>query len=916
MRAEPMTAHPQRKTFAKHFVGVTSALRSLAAGLAVTFVLAVSMSGRATAESTYSFDTTPGKLPKTVIPVHYAIELTPDLKSLGIAGVEVVDVEVREPTARLVLNAVDITLGAASIDEDTQAAEIKLDAAAETATLTFPKVLAAGAHRLRIGFTARINAFGRGLFFVDYPTNSGVKRMLASHLEPADARRIFPCWDEPAFKATFALTVTVPRNFLGVGNMPVTREEPVAPDLKQVAFAPTPKMSSYLFVFAAGELERLTAETDGVTVGVVTTAGKREQGRFALENAVKLLDYYNNYFGIKYPLPKLDLIAVPGGIGGAMENWGGIVFFESRLLFDPSTNADTARRGIFSVLAHEMAHLWFGDLVTMGWWDNLWLNESFASWMQEKAAEHFYPQWQTWLNGYGQKQYAMALDARRTSHPIQQTVADHSEAIAAFDGITYNKGQALIRMLENHLGERAFANGIRNYMAAHAYGNTTTADLWQALESAAGKPVTGIAASFTEQDGVPLIVAETSCSGDTQRMTLRQDRFAIVPASSSPASTQATVLPPRTWQVPISVGPLRITQPAEHLLLQGSSDIAAGSCGEAVKVNLGDVGYYRTEYGPNSRAALAKSLALMTPDDRVNFLADSWALVQAGRAEPPSYLALIEEISRDDRRAVWDQAIGALTTLDRLARDRAERPALRGYARARLRPLFDRLGWDGSGSGDDENTLLRASLISALGQFGDEDILAEARRRFVAFLQDPQSLPNALRDPVTHLVGVSANSASYDTLLALARKSTVTNERLRYYYAAASARDATLARATLALTLTDELPNTIVGGLINTVAASGEQPDLAWEFVKENFDALAARLGPSFRDAFIATFMTNFGDDAHAAELAHFAPAQATSGGRVITARALETIAISADLKTRALPAVNAWIKAQNGGRP
>jgi aminopeptidase N len=306
----------------------------------------------------------------------------------------------------------------------------------------------------------------------------------------------------------------------------------------------------------------------------------------------------------------------------------------------------------------------------------------------------------------------------------------------------------------------------------------------------------------------------------------------------------------------------------------------------------------------------------MTPDDRVNFLADSWALVQAGRAEPPSYLALIEEISRDDRRAVWDQAIGSLTTLDRLARDRAERPALQGYARARLRPLFDRLGWDGSGSGDDENTLLRASLISALGQFGDEEILAEARRRFAAFLQNPQSLPNALRDPVAHLVGIGADRASYDTLLALARKSTVTNERLRYYYAAASARDATLARATLALTLTDELPNTIVGGLINTVAASGEQPDLAWEFVQTNFDALSAKQGPSFRDAFIANFMTNFSDDAHAAELAHFAPAQATSGGRVITARALETIAISADLKTRALPAVNAWIKEHNGGRP
>jgi aminopeptidase N len=902
-----MIAAPSRPAFTRPRRRISLAVL---AALVSTVVLTASMSGAALAEPSFSFDATPGKLPKTVIPLHYAIELTPDLGSLALAGVEVVDIEVREPTARLVLNAVDMTLGAASIDDEAQRAEIALDAAAETATLSFPQPLAVGAHRLRVGFSARINSFGRGLFFVDYPTDTGVKRMLSSQLEPADARRIFPCWDEPAFKATFALTVTVPSAFLVVGNMPIAHEEAVAASLKRVSFAPTPKMSSYLFVLAAGELERLTADADGVSVGVVTTAGKREQGRFALDSAVKLLAYYNDYFAEKYPLPKLDLIAVPGGFGGAMENWGGITFFESRLLFDPLSNAETAQRGIFSILAHEMAHQWFGDLVTMGWWDNLWLNEGFASWMQEKAAEHFYPQWQTWLNGNGQKQYALALDARRTSHPIQQPVADQSEAMTAFDGITYNKGQALIRMLENYLGESAFRDGIRHYMAAHAYGNTTTADLWQAIERAARKPVTGIAASFTEQDGVPLIFAETTCSGDTQRMTLRQDRFVIAPSGSS-TTRVGTILSPHTWQVPISIGPVPTTRPAEILLLNGTTEIAAGSCGAAIKVNLGDVGYYRVEYGPSSQAALAKSLALMAPEDRLDFIADGWALVEAGRAGPPSYLELIEGIGADDHRAVWEEVIGALTRLDRLGRDRPERAALQGYARARLRPLFERLGWDGGGSDDD--ALLRSSVITALGEFGDGEILAEARRRFAGFLQNPATLPNALRDAVTHLIGINASRTTYDTLITLARKSIATNDRVRYYFAAAGARDATLARATLALTLTDELPSTLVGGVINTVASSGEQPDLAWDFVQKNFDALAKRLGPSFGDAFIANFMTNFSDDAHADELKRFAPAQATSGGRVMTARALETMALSADLKTRALPAIDAWIRQRNG---
>jgi aminopeptidase N len=869
--------------------------------------------GGAAAESRYSFDTTPGRLPKTVVPTHYAIELEPNLDSLTLAGLEIIDLEVREPTARLVLNAVGMTLTAAVIDNEAQGADITLDAASETATLTFPRPLAAGPHKLRIAFSAGINKFGRGLFYVDYPTDGGTKRMISSHLEPADARRIFPCWDEPAFKATFALTVTLPRTFLAVGNMPIAREEPVTPTLKQVTFAPTPVMSSYLFVLAAGELERMSAKADGVTVGVVTTLGKREQGRFALERAVDLLRYFNDYFGVKYPLPKLDLIAVPGGFGGAMENWGGITFFESRLLFDPASNAATARRGIFSILAHEMAHQWFGDLVTMGWWDNIWLNEGFASWMQVKAAEHFFPQWQTWLNN-DSKQFAMSLDARRTSHPIQQPVANETEAMAVFDGITYSKGQAFIRMLESYLGEATFRDGIRKYMADHAYGNTTTADLWRALEAASGKPVAAVAAGFTEQAGVPLVVAQATCVGDEQRIALRQERFRILSPSAAAKEQAAASARPR-WQVPVALGRPGALRPAQTVLLQDRSEIVVGQCGEPVKLNLGDIGYYRVEYDAASRAALAKALPLMAPADRVNLLADSWALVEAGRVEPASYLELVEEIGNDGTRAVWEQVIRTLTRLDWLARNRPERPAVQAYARAKLRPLFDRIGWEARAAEVSDATLLRGRLIRVLGDLGDEEILAEAKRRFAAFQQDPAALPPALRDAVTHLVGVTADRATYDMLLTLARKTMNTGERGRYYSAAASARDAALARASLELTLTDELPSNLVGNVIGTVASSGEQTDLAWEFVQKNFDTLANRQGPSFRNTFVSNFMTNFSDAAHAAELASFAPVHATSGGKMVAERSEEAILIAADFKARALPAIDAWIKQRNGGR-
>src|SRR4051812_12594650 len=484
--------------------------------------------GSSRAEPTHSFAATPGKLPKTVVPIHYSLDLQPDIDKLTIAGAEVVDIEVTEPTDRLVLNAVNLTVETAAIEGDAgRASQIVPDRTAETVTIIFPRAIAAGRHQLRIGFSAHINRFGRGLFVVDYPTSDGRTRMISSHLEPADARRIFPGWDEPAFKASFDLTVTVPEKLLAVSNMPIASEQPAGDGRKRVSFERTPRMSSYLFVLAAGELEQLSGDADGVTINVVTTRGKSPNGRYALDEAMILLKYYNDYFGVKYPLPKLDLIAVPGGFGGAMENWGGITFFESRLLFDPSVTAADARRGIFSILAHEMAHQWFGNLVTMAWWDNLWLNEGFASWMQNKAAEHLHPEWQTWLNASGAKQGAMAEDARRTTHPIQQPVAHETEAMAVFDTITYNKGQAFIRMLESYLGEDAFRDGIRRYMKQHAFNSTTTADLWRALEASSGKPVTTVAAAYTEQSGVPLVHAEASCVGGEQRVALRQDRFSI-----------------------------------------------------------------------------------------------------------------------------------------------------------------------------------------------------------------------------------------------------------------------------------------------------------------------------------------------------------------------------------------------------
>lgn len=856
--------------------------------------------GVACAESPYSFAAVPGRLPKDVAPTRYAIDLKPDLATRVLSGSELVDIRVIAPTSRLILNAVDLSLQSASLEgEPGQVATIAPQPKAQTVTLAFPHPLAAGPHKLRIAFRGRINGFGRGLFAVDYPTAHGRKRMIATELEPADARRIFPCWDEPAFKASIAPSVTVPQNFLAVSNMPIVHEERVGGALKRVTFGATPRMSTYLFVLVAGDLERLTGGANGVTVGVVTVAGKREQGRYALASAIDLLRYYNDYFGVRYPLPKLDLIAVPGGVGGAMENWGGIVFNESILLFDPAASPDALHRSIFGVLAHEMAHQWFGDLVTMGWWNDLWLNEGFAAWMQNKAADKLHPDWEVWLNGNGAKQIAMDIDARRTAHPIQQAIADESEAESAFDSITYLKSQAFLRELENYLGAEKFRDGIRRYVAAHAYSNATTADLWQALARASGKPVTPIAIPYTEQPGVPLIVSSASCVNGRQRLALRQERF----------FRRATKARAQLWEIPIAFGPPGAKEPSGIVLMQGrATQIAAGKCGEPIKLNFGDTGYYRVEYDAATGAALAGSMETMAPADRVNLLADNWALFEAGRLTAESYFRLVDAIRGDRNRAVWDRVMSTIERLDDLERGLPARSAFQAYARSRLRPAFDRLGWDRAAGETEDAAILRSKLISTLGGLGDGAVLAEAKRRFAAFVKDPQALEVNLRGPVIFLAGREADRATYDELRALGRKATSTEQRIRYYIALASARNPDLARETLAITLSDEVPTDLANGMILTVA-SGEHPELALTFVKANFAALAAKRAPNFRAFFMSSLMAAFADRAHADDLAAFAPVHETAGGRVAAARAEEQILEAADFRARQIGAVDEWVK-------
>jgi aminopeptidase N len=859
------------------------------------------------AEKPFDFATTPGKLPKQVVPEEYAIRIAPDLGKFTLAGSETVKLKVRQPVRRLVLNALEINITSASLDgKAIPEPALKLDPKQETLTITLASELPSGPHSLELNFTGKINQQGQGLYYVPYQEQgTGAKKiMLGTQFEATDARRFFPCWDEPSFRARFQLTAVVPENFTAISNMPVEQETRVAGG-KEVRFAATPPMASYLNVFCAGELDAISANLKNVNHGVIATRGKAEMGHYALESSQQILDYFNDYFGLPYPLPKLDHIAVPGGFGGAMENWGGITYYESRLLFDPEKSSAETKQNIYEVIAHETAHMWFGDLVTMAWWDNLWLNEGFASWMGTKCTAKFNPEWETWLSknvprdptrrhGIG-KETAMEGDARSTTHPIQQPIANEAEASSAFDDITYRKGMSLIRMLESFLGENVFRDGIRKYMAAHKLSNSTTADLWNSLSKASGKPVGEIAAGWTQQPGFPVVKVGREPSG---KITLRQERFTV----------HFDKAPPLEWKIPLTYLVAGEAAPASLLMTTKSMDLPSIPADCAVKLNVAGAGNYRTQYDDASWKLLLADLAKLGAADRVNLLSDAWALVQANRVPLSLYLDLVEKLPTKTELAEREQIMHVFDFIDRLIVDQPQRDQFQKYARSVLRSSFEQVGWEPKSGEPSRIASLRASLINALGDLNDEEIVAGSRERFQKFLADPASLAPDLRAPVFAVVGRYADEAAWNKLHELGMKTTSIEEKQNYYDALACALDPKLAAGTLEISLGDELPTSRAIYLVSKVARQSEHPEVAWQFAKAHMKQLLAKTDALAANSYAPGLFTFFSDAARISELEGYAKSDLPPTAAKDVAKAIDEVGFRAEFKPRVLAQVSAWI--------
>jgi aminopeptidase N len=876
----------------------------LAALFSVTFPVVV------TAEKPFSFKDTPGKLPKDVVPTDYSTRIVPNIYKFTFSGTETVKLSVRSPVHQLVLNALELNIETASLDgKALPNSAIKIDEEKELLTLALPSQLLPGDHTLALSFSGKINQQGQGLFYMRYQEKgSGAQKiMLGTQFEATDARRFFPCWDEPVFRARFQLTVVVPENWLAVSNMPIASEKKIAGG-KEVRFAATPPMSSYLNVFVAGELDLIESRVGPTQIRVIATKGKAELGHYALEVTAQILQYYNDYFGVPYPLPKLDQIALPGGFGGAMENWGGITYFESVLLFDPKNSSAETKQNIYEVLAHEMAHQWFGDLVTMAWWDNLWLNEGFASWMGTKCTAHFNPQWEVWLRrnlprdptrraGIAKEQ-AMEGDARSTTHPIHQRIATEAEANSAFDDITYKKGQSFLRMLESFLGEDVFRDGIHRYIAAHEYSNSTTADLWNALSEASKKPVAEIAAGWTEQPGFPVVKVRRETDG---KVRLRQERFTVNFKNA----------PPLEWKIPLTRSV--IGQAPATLLMTSKTDILENiPADRALKLNINGAGNYRIEYDEPSWILLLQALTKLGIEDRVNLLSDSWALVQAGRAPVSLHFGLVEKLPASTDIAEREQIINVLDFINGLLVGNPEREKFQRYARSLLLPTFETLGWDPKDGEPPTTGNLRASLIEALGDLNDPEIVAGCRERFEKYLANPASLAPDLRPAIFAIIGRYADEKTWTKLHELGLKTTSIEEKQNYYNALACATDPKLAKKTLAIAITDELPTSRAVFLVPMVARDGGHPDIAWEFAKANMKALLAKTDAAGVNRYAPSLFTFFSDDSRADELKTYAKNNLPPASAPEVAKAVDEVEFRAEFKKRLAFQLNAWIDRKN----
>ena len=839
----------------------------------------------------------PYRLPRAVTPRHYALALTPDLEAHRFEGTATIEVTVHERVADIVINAVELTIHSSTVCDaqgKQQHGRVTLDQGHERITITFPDALATGDATLTVAYAGTLNDELRGFYRSTFTDGEGRERVIATtQFESTDARRAFPCWDEPEHKATFQVSLLVPDGLLGLSNTPVVDERPAAGGT-WVTFARTMKMSTYLVAFIVGPLVATEpADVDGVPLRVAFVPGREALAGFALEVGAHALRFLADYFAIPYPAEKLDLIAIPDFAAGAMENVGCITFRETALLVDRERSSRTELERVANVVSHEIAHMWFGDLVTMTWWNGIWLNEAFATLMALLTVDAYRPSWDSWIGFNVERGAAMVTDELASTRPIEYEVISPDDAKGMFDGLTYYKGAAVLRMLEQYLGPERFRDGIRLYLDRHRYGNTETTDLWDAIEEATGEPVRAIMDSWIFQGGHPVVtVGRSNDAGRSHgELRLSQARFRYLP---SPDDADAR------WQAPILVRSLEGEEP-EPLLLSGQSLVLPRPGGPVV-VNAGGWGVFRTRYEPSLFGPLIARLGELEPIERLSLVSDTWALTQADQVSIAELFDLVELLADERHPEVWDVALESIDVLHRVvpADRRAE---LSGWIRTLIGPGFEALGWVPAADESDRTARLRARFLGALGTLGDDaDVIARARDLHRAMLAGHEEIAPDLLAAIVSTIAWNGGAAEYDMFWERIRNAATPQEEVRYLFRLPLFPSAELVLRSLDATLSEIRTQNgafvIAGSLANRWA--GKQ---AWDWLTTHWDEVLRRL-PETGHSFMLEGLARLTDPESVRDVPAFLAEHPIAAARAKIAQLLERQQINAAFAAREREAI------------
>jgi puromycin-sensitive aminopeptidase len=775
------------------------------------------------------------RLPHTVVPEHYDLHLTPDLSTSTFTGEASIDVSVVQPTNAVVLNAVDIDFASITVTAAgaTQTAAVTLDADRQTATLSVSRELPAGPATIRIRYTGKLNNQLRGF----YLSRSNGRTYATTQMEPTDARRAFPCFDEPALKATFSISATIDQRDTAISNGRIVSDTPgPAAGTHTLKFSTSPKMSTYTVALAVGDWACVSGSADDIPIRVCATPDKKDQLGFALQAAEFAMRYFNRYFTIKYPYEKLDLLGVPDFSAGAMENTGAIIFRERLLLVDENTASSANRKRVSDVINHEMAHQWFGDLVTMKWWDDIWLNEGFATWMERKPIAEWHPEWNPQIDEIRDTQSAMNTDALSTTRAIRTPVETPDEIDQIFDSIAYQKTGAVVRMVEAYVGAENYRAAVNAYLRKFAYGNADGEGYWTTIAQTTGKPVDRILESYITQKSMPLVGVKSRCANGKTEIELTQRPISV----SAPAST--------TWQIPVclkrSTGG-RLEPTACELLSKPVQTVSLAGCSPWVFANANGLGYYRTSYTTNDLDALGAALRTggLTPAEQTLLVEDMWELVRLNQQSIAGLLSLSNQIFH----ARLSPSISAATNhIDYIADhlvDAPDRTAFEQFVRTTLRPLLNDLGYVPGPQDSDERRTVRSDVLYTLGYAGrDPDVLKEARRRIDMHLGNAGAIDPSLLTAYLQLAAINGDQKLYGQYVDQLRRS---NQARQFQYRAALPyfADPDLRRRTLELSTSSDIRSQDLPQVLNGLLARPTSSHDTWEYIKMHWGELQSPLG-------------------------------------------------------------------------